>query len=63
MVGDFALSIRTSPPPTAAQRKAAERARKREQGFILLEYWVLPEQRARLDKFVGALRREAEMLA
>jgi hypothetical protein len=54
---------RKTPVTPAAQRKAAERARKREQGFILLEYWVLPEQRARLDKFVGALRREAEMLA
>jgi hypothetical protein len=54
---------RKTPVTPAAQRKAAERARKREQGFILLEYWVLPEQRARLDKFVSALRREAEMLA
>jgi len=47
----------------AAQRKAAERARKRAQGLILLEYWVLPEHRPRLDKYVGKLKQEAELLA
>jgi two-component SAPR family response regulator len=56
------MNRRPSTSP-AAQRKAAERARKREQGLIQLEYWVLPEQRQRLDKFVDRLRREAEMLA
>jgi hypothetical protein len=56
------MSRKLSQSP-AAQRKAAERARKREQGLIQLEYWVLPEQRTRLDKFVDKLRREAEMLA
>jgi hypothetical protein len=55
--------IRRPSTSPAAQRKAAERARKREQGFILLEYWVLPEHRPRLDRFVDKLRREAEMLA
>lgn len=47
----------------AAQRKAAERARKRAQGLISLEYWVLPEHRPRLDKYVEKLRREMELLA
>lgn len=56
------MNRRPSTSP-AAQRKAAERARKRAQGLISLEYWILPEQRQRLDRFVDKLRREAEMLA
>jgi hypothetical protein len=47
----------------AARRKAAERARKRAQGLISLEYWILPEHRPRLDKYVEKLRREMELLA
>lgn len=56
------MTRRPSTSP-AAQRKAAERARKREQGLTLKECWVLPEHLPRLDKFLDKLRREAEMLA
>ena len=54
--------IRKTAPSPAAMRKAAERARKREQGLIQLEYWVLPEQRQRLDNYVSKLKREAELM-
>ena len=50
-------------PTAAAERKAAERARKRAQGLIQIEYWVLPEQRQRLDNYVSKLKREAELMA
>ena len=54
----------TPPAPTAAQRKALARARKKAKGLVLApELWILPEQRPRLDKFIDKLRREAEMLA
>jgi hypothetical protein len=56
------MTRRPSTSP-AAQRKAAERARKRAAGFTSVEYWILPEHRQRLDRFVEKLRREAEMLA
>ena len=52
------------PKLTSAQRKAAERARKREAGLVLgPEVWVLPEQLPKLTAYLGKLAREAGLLA
>lgn len=42
-------------PRTAAQRKAAERARLREQGFVLKEVWVRPDDWPRLQAYAARL--------
>lgn len=42
---------------TPAQRKAAERARKREAGLIRFEAWIRPEDRARVQRYVERLGR------
>ena len=50
-------------PQTPAERKRAERARKRDAGLVLMpELWVMPAQRDKLMNYVGRLAREAAML-
>lgn len=40
---------------TPAQRKAAERARKREAGLVKLEVWCKPKDRKKILRLVAAL--------
>ena len=40
---------------TPNQRKAAERARKRERGLIKVEYWIKPEHKDKLNRYVKRL--------
>lgn len=44
-------------PASAAERKQAERDRKREQGFIKVEVWVRPQDADRVRKYAGRLSR------
>jgi hypothetical protein len=49
---------------TPAERKAAERLRKREAGLVLgPEVWVRPEQLPKLALYLKKLAREAELFA
>lgn len=49
---------------TAAERKAAERERKKAAGLVLCpETWVLPSQRPRLVAYLAKLAKEAELLS
>jgi hypothetical protein len=40
---------------TTNQRKADERARKRERGLIKVEYWIHPEHKDKLNRYVKRL--------
>jgi hypothetical protein len=40
---------------TTNQRKADERARKRERGLIKVEYWIRPEHKDKLNRYVKRL--------
>ena len=49
---------------TAAERKAAERERKKAAGLVLCpETWLLPSQRPRFIAYVAKLAKEAELLS
>lgn len=50
------------PKLTAAERKAAERARYRGQGLELLELWVVPSKRDQVRRYVGKVNRDAQLL-
>lgn len=44
-------------PKTAAQRKAAERQRRRENGQVLVQKWVHVDDAERLRKYAAKLRK------
>ena len=41
-----------------AERKAAERRRKKEAGLVKVDAWIRPEQRERLAKYLAKLNKE-----
>jgi hypothetical protein len=45
-------------PMTPAERKAAERQRRAEEGLVKVEVWIDPSQRERLAKYIEKLARE-----
>lgn len=45
---------------TAAQRKAAERARQKESGRVAVTVWVLPEARELLYRYVKRLNERTD---
>ena len=42
-------------PKTATQRKQDERDRMRERGFVLLQAWIHPSDRARVQAYLARL--------
>lgn len=42
---------------TQNQRKAAERARKREAGLVKIEIWCRPKDRAKIIRFAASLNK------
>lgn len=45
---------------TAAQRKAAERARHKEAGRVAVTVWIYPEDREKLARYIKRLNERAE---
>lgn len=50
--------MKNSAALTPAERKAAERERRRERGLVPVEVWIKPADRERLSRYVARLVKD-----